>query len=382
MARRGSGEGSIYKLPSGKWKVSVSVGTFANGKRRRIYRTAKTRADASVILRELSALASRGVVESSTATVGEALAAWLRDFVTVERSANTAAQYSRVIKSHLAGLSGVRLAKLSAGTIRAALADLVRAEVGPRSIQLAFSVLSSCLSNLVRLGAIPDNPCRRLEAPKYERKSIHPFTAVEIRSLLEANAGEWIYAAIVLAGVCGMRQGEILGLHWEGQIDLEGASLLVDRQAVDVWPILRIEKPKTESSVRRVPLPPVAVEALISHRAVLLRLGRVGSELVFPSANGHIVRKVYFINRLWAEALKRAGVKRRGFHHLRHSFATLSLGAGVPTHVVSAILGHSAPSITHDVYSHVLGGDFAAATAAIDRLIPGRKPPKPGAKSG
>jgi integrase len=370
MGRRGAGEGSYYRLPSGKWRVVVSIGSGADGRRKRIYRTAKTRADAVVILRDLSARAARGVVESSAATVGEALAAWVRDFVTIERSANTAAQYSRVIQSHLAGLSGVRLAKLSPGVIRSALADLSRAGVGPRSVQLAFSVLSACLSNLVRLGAIPENPCRRLEAPKYERKRIEPFTAEEIRSLLDASAGAWSHAAIVLAAACGMRQGEILGLHWE-QVDFDGASLSIDRQAVDVGGRVSIDRPKTSNSVRVVALPPVAVEALQSHRAILLRMGRAGSPLVFSSARGVVVRKVYFINRIWAEMLEAAGVRRRGFHHLRHSFATLSLGAGVPVHVVSSILGHSAPSITHDVYSHVLGADLTSATAAIDRIIPG-----------
>lgn len=381
MARRGSGEGSIYKLPSGKWKIAVPIGKGADGRRRRIYRTAKTRADASVILRELSALAARGVVESSTATVGEALAVWLRDFVAIERSANTAAQYSRVVKSHLGGLSGLRLAKLSPGAIRAALAGLVRAGVGPRSVQLAFSVLSSCCSNLVDLGAIADNPCRRLEAPKYVRKRIEPFTADEIRRILEVTAGQWIYFAVVLAAACGLREGEILGLHWE-QVDFEGASLLVDRQAIDVSGVVSIGKPKSARSLRRISLPPIALEALNSHRATLLRLGRAGGKLVFPSARGEIVRKIYFCNRIWPAALALAGVPKRGFHHLRHSFATLTLGAGVPVHVVSSMLGHSAPSITFNVYSHVLGADVAAATAAVDAILPGKKSKRTGKKSG
>lgn len=372
MARRGAGEGSIYRLPSGKWKVAVSVGSSGDGRRRRIYRIAKTRADASVKLRDLSALAARGVVESSTATVGEALAVWLRDFVDIELSANTAAQYRRVVKSHLGGLSGVRLSKLSPAAIRAALAGLTRGGLGPRSVQLAFAVLSSCLSNLVDLGAIPENPCRRLAAPSYERKRIAPFSADEIRSLLDVSAGQWINAVIVLAAACGMRQGEILGLHWE-QVDFAGASILIDRQAVDVGGRVEISRPKTSKSVRRVALPPVAVESLENHRAVLLRLGRIGSDLVFPSARGAVVRKIRFCNRIWPAALKKAGVPHRGFHHLRHSFATLSLGAGVPVHVVSSVLGHSAPSITFNVYSHVMGADSAAAVSAIDSILPGEK---------
>jgi integrase len=39
-------------------------------------------------------------------------------------------------------------------------------------------------------------------------------------------------------------------------------------------------------------------------------------------------------------------------HGLRHSFATVALGAGVLTKVVADVLGHSSASITSDLYSH------------------------------
>ncbi len=41
------------------------------------------------------------------------------------------------------------------------------------------------------------------------------------------------------------------------------------------------------------------------------------------------------------------------FHDLRHSAATLALGAGIHPKVVSEMLGHSKISITLDLYSHV-----------------------------
>ena len=42
------------------------------------------------------------------------------------------------------------------------------------------------------------------------------------------------------------------------------------------------------------------------------------------------------------------------FHDLRHTAASLMLNRNIPVIVVSRILGHSKPSITLDVYSHVM----------------------------
>jgi integrase len=57
-------------------------------------------------------------------------------------------------------------------------------------------------------------------------------------------------------------------------------------------------------------------------------------------------------------------------HGLRHSFATVALGAGVPAKVTSEILGHANVGITLGTYSHVMPGMQEEATQAVaDRLF-------------
>ncbi len=56
----------------------------------------------------------------------------------------------------------------------------------------------------------------------------------------------------------------------------------------------------------------------------------------------------------WNPLLQLIDLEHPGFHNLRHTYATLTLGAGVPVHLVSRVLGHSKPSITLDIYSHVI----------------------------
>jgi integrase len=54
---------------------------------------------------------------------------------------------------------------------------------------------------------------------------------------------------------------------------------------------------------------------------------------------------------------------------LRHTWATLALGAGVHPKVVSERLGHSKIAITLDVYSHVTPAMQADAAETVASLI-------------
>lgn len=55
-------------------------------------------------------------------------------------------------------------------------------------------------------------------------------------------------------------------------------------------------------------------------------------------------------------------------HGLRHTDITHLLRSGVPVHVVSARVGH-APSITLNIYAHMLPGQQEGATATVDTAL-------------
>jgi integrase len=58
-----------------------------------------------------------------------------------------------------------------------------------------------------------------------------------------------------------------------------------------------------------------------------------------------------------ARACKAADIVHRHPHDLRHRYASVQIGRGVPVTAVAAQLGHSRKSLTLDTYSHVLVGD-------------------------
>ena len=59
------------------------------------------------------------------------------------------------------------------------------------------------------------------------------------------------------------------------------------------------------------------------------------------------------------------------FHGLRHTSASLLLGAGVPVHVVSQRLGHKDATVTMAVYAHVLPGQQQSAAEQLGALLHG-----------
>ena len=67
--------------------------------------------------------------------------------------------------------------------------------------------------------------------------------------------------------------------------------------------------------------------------------------------------------------LKKVGLPLIRFHDLRHTAATLMLGAHVDVKVVSEILGHSQTAFTMDRYQHVTWAMQQEASNAVSTLL-------------
>lgn len=89
--------------------------------------------------------------------------------------------------------------------------------------------------------------------------------------------------------------------------------------------------------------------------AVLLRIYSVGmdpDDLLFDGqTQGEPLDKRTLEKILW-HGCKRAGVRYRSFHKLRHSFATHLLEDGTDLRIIQELLGHSS-SKTTEIYTHV-----------------------------
>jgi integrase len=128
----------------------------------------------------------------------------------------------------------------------------------------------------------------------------------------------------------------------------------------------RVKSPKTEASIRAVPLQTIAL-------AALERLPANGrSPLVFRSPGGGYFDLHNFRNRYWKPAQLAAGITPlRRIYDLRHTFATFALRAGISTFDLSRYMGTSLGMI--DRHGHLARDGRQHAIRLLD-LFTGAHP--------
>jgi integrase len=88
------------------------------------------------------------------------------------------------------------------------------------------------------------------------------------------------------------------------------------------------------------------------------------TDAMWPNRQGEHGSQMMLI-RAFHRALEAAGLRRRPFHHLRHTCASLLIDQGETILTVQHQLRHRQASITLDTYSHIMPD---AGAAALQRL--------------
>jgi integrase len=165
----------------------------------------------------------------------------------------------------------------------------------------------------------------------------------------------------VLGVETGMRTGEMLGLRWEDLDFLSG--------------VIRVEKSKTPSGIRSVPISPVCKSELFRWRNLI----GTESEWVFPSFSNRR-HKLQGGRKAWASALKKAGILFFPIYYLRHTFASRMTAAGVSPITIAQMLGHSSTQIVPR-YAQVLDQNRLDAMKKLESLrqsvVSGESAPQP-----
>lgn len=144
----------------------------------------------------------------------------------------------------------------------------------------------------------------------------------------------------------GVRVGELCALKWE---DIQDGAVRINKTMHRLRDdsgksVVMIDKPKTESSNRTIPMPDF-LEAYVENRR--------GSDGEFILSRGNLRRiEPRLMQKKFKEITEECGLEGVTFHTLRHTFATRCNECGVDAKTLSEILGHSDVHTTLNKYVH------------------------------
>ena len=358
MAKRGSGEGSIYKRSDGRWVGVVDLG-WLDGKRNRKSMYAKTRKEVQEKLNTALISHRRGLsFHSENLTVRQFLFDWLTESVKPTVRPRTYQSYSELVRLHLEpSLGRIRLSRLTSRDVRKLVNSKLNAGLSPRRVQYIHAVLRKALSQAEKDGLVARNVSKLADAPKVEQSEISPFEPHEARLFVKALSGERLESLYLLAIATGIRQAEILGLSWK-DIDFDKSQCTVRKTLQRIDGEFRFVEPKTTRSRRTLALPGMVITSLKEHKGrqvgemLLAGDNWVDSDLVFTDSLGKPLADNVVRGRFY-RILEKAGLRKQRFHDLRHACASLMISQGVNSREVMETLGHSTIAMTLNRYAHI-----------------------------
>jgi integrase len=100
----------------------------------------------------------------------------------------------------------------------------------------------------------------------------------------------------------------------------------------------------------------------------MLASGRRDEALAFGETKARPFRPER-VQRRADEAWELAGLERVTFHECRHTFASLSIAAGVNAKALQSYMGHASIQTTFDLYGHLMPGSEDEAAGLLDSYL-------------
>ncbi len=267
------------------------------------------------------------------ATLGQWYDHWSTErFPNLEKT--TIATYTNCWKRIGQELRETRLQKMTRERIEAELEQID----APSMREHVGVLLSIVLNAAVQAGWLSKSPFKQSFSRK--KKVVEILDSQDLERVF-AQASDSARPGLVLAGYCGLRREEVMGLRIE-DIDLQKKLLYIRRARVRIYGKEGgeyIKGPKN-GQPRVLSIPDVAIPHL--EPAVE---GRPVSEFLYPKLRTDLHRRLQ-------AACRRAGVPELDMHSLRHVCGSnLVMRGGIPA--AQAVLGHTNVRTTMDTYSHL-----------------------------
>lgn len=247
------------------------------------------------------------------------------------------------------------------------LSDLMpKYNISPATRNKIRGTLHTFFRDAIKARHALKNPVTETEKLKENRDKWAVWhTRSEIEKYLETaskDVAHWFYPYVSISIQTGARQGEVLGLRWDQDVNLDERWIRIgstyERHSKSV--VDRTKGKKARWAGINESLAEVLTEWRASRPPMLAHSGAYlitwdDGRLVHPR------RVVKVHDRVCA----RAGIRRIRFHDLRHQFATLFVKNKGNRYALQKLLGHTTPEMT-DRYSHLDPGFLQGQAEVVE----------------
>ncbi len=363
MPRRGE---NIYKRKDGRWEARYIKG-HTNRKAKYGYIYARTYKEVKEKLCKISGTVGEfkeqstdisAIKKQCKASFKEVALEWI-ETIKPQLKKSSIVKYTNVLSTYLFPYFG-----------ESTIEDITKEDIANYSNTLLFSggqkgnglspgTVNSVISVLKGIFGYASQHEKLLVADigrfsvKQPQKLMHILSLTEqqkLDSFLNENLTP-VNLGILLCMYTGIRIGEICALKWE-DISFDEQCLNINKTMQRIQnkennqkkTSILVSGPKSESSVRKIPLPDKIFKLLVSARCP-------GNTYFLTGKENTFIEPRTLQNR-FKSVIKLCNIKDINFHALRHTFATRCIELGFDVKSLSEILGHASVNITMNRYVH------------------------------
>lgn len=388
MAKRGNGEGSVYRRKDNNWVAAITLPPNLGGKKK--YHYGKTRKECIQWLENMHDSLKKGShLENSDIILIQWLRTWFNDYC-INIRPSTRMNYDTYINRHigLSDIANLPLCQINTSVLQKFFNNLFqngridgKGGLSAKTVRNLYNMLHKALNQAVGNQMTANNPAEYVVLPKVTKSSVKALDMHEQQILLNACKNERWEIAVQISLWTGLRIGELLALRQSDFKVIDGIYYLditKSLQRVKDYSgesngnstVLHESNTKTENSKREVPLPPFLSDIIAKHFVkqkvaadASFGLYKTDPYIVCNEIGNCIDPSTY---RKWFKSItEKAGLSGQVTPHtLRHTFASTALKCGVDLKNISDILGHYSTDFTARTYIHTdLNGKYEAMTA-------------------
>lgn len=371
----------IEKRENGSYKITVYLGKNEDGirkyKRTTYHPKAKT---PKAIEDEVRKFADQyedevknGKVYDDSMKFIDLYALWKKNYAEENIKVTSLHWYDRTIHNiWMPELGFMPIGSISAAFLQEILAKLQKTKT-PKTVRNDFAAIRAVLTKAYKWGMIRENPCDRVDLPKVKKQEkVQSFTVDQAKSFLASIEDPFWQAFYTLAIYGGFRRGELLGLQWR-DINFKKKTVKVERAVSRSERKTYVQDPKTAGSKRTIPLPDICFAKLkavkpagkVLEKDMWVFTLRDGNPLSTSTPDQRFRIDIERYNEQHQDRLPKIRL-----HDLRHTTATLLIGAGVDPATVAHILGHEDMSTTN-IYVHTSDENMRRAADTLALLLNG-----------